>query len=95
MYDKLAFFLDCFFLCPQTARLSPPPLTITNITSTSATIILSPSPLLSAITPDDYIITIARVEGMPDGCLGDKTNRTFSVSPERMRIVVPGLQEVK
>ena len=32
---------------------------------------------------------------MPNGCLGDKTNRTFSVSPEQTRIVVPSLQEVK
>jgi hypothetical protein len=80
-------------LCCQTARLSPPSLTITNITSTSAAITLSPSPLLSAITPDDYVITIVRVEGMPNGCLGDKTNRTFSVSPEQTRIVVPRLQE--
>ena len=66
----------------------------TNITSTRVTITLSPSPLLSAITPDDYIVSLVRVEGSPGGCLGEKNNQTFSVSPQLMTVVVTGLEEV-
>ena len=85
-------FRTCVFIA---AQLSPPSLLFTNITSTMATITIAPPPSLSAITPDNYIISLWRAGGIPGGCLGDEANRTIPVSPEQMRVQLTNLEEVK
>ena len=81
-----------------TAHLPPLSISITNVTSTTATLTLSHPHITSTHSPDSYRIAYSRItgEGQVGGCPGNEENEngTILLYPPQDNFILNGLEEV-